>query len=391
MQKRVKTILTAIIASLALHAFGCSDGSSSSTPYPDACEPTETEDECYAGVRDPGSDQVALATEIAHRYMDEHPATNEFWNWTSGVLMFALTELHRVTGDSRVHDYYQAYLDFHIAEGYRIFWSDSCPPALTALALWNESGDESYRQAIDDVLEYLRTAPRTEDGGISHYGDIYSTIWVDSLFMFGMVLNRQGKLADDDAALALMSEQLGIFSDVLQDDNGLLVHADDWGLPFDTDIYWARGNGWVTASLADYLRIVRLRGGSDPDATRMFENQVEGVLATQDESSGMWWTVMNRPGETYLETSATALFAYGMARGYRYGLLGERELQAAKSAVAAVKAAVETDAQGRPYVTGISDTTEVGTFEQYAAVPLEDDLNYGVGAAIMALIETSGL
>ncbi len=340
---------------------------------------------------DPESEQVALATAIAHRYIDEHPATEEFWDWTSGVLMFALTELADVTDDAKIRDYYREYMDFHIAEGYRLFWSDSCPPALTALALWEETGETRYRETVDDVLEYLRTAERTADGGISHYGDIYPTIWVDSLFMFGMVLNRQGELEDDADALALMSEQLGIFADVLQDDNGLLVHADDWPQPFDTDIYWGRGNGWVTAALADYLRILSQRGESDRVATRMFEDHVEGVMATRDEASGMWWTIMNRPGETYLETSATALFAYGLARGYRFGVLGDEELAAAKDAVAAVIDKVEYDAQGRPYVTDISGPTDVSTFEEYAAVPLEEDLSYGVGAAILALVETSGL
>ena len=389
MKDETKPFLISILGTvLALQVAGCSDDSAAT--YPDACQPTETADECYARVRDPSSDQVALAAAIADRYIAEHPATSEYWDWTSGVFMFALTELYRVTGDSDVHDYYKEYMDFQIAEGYRLYWSDSCPPALTALALWSGSGEARYRKVVDDVLDYLRTAPRTEDGGISHYGNIYPTIWVDSLFMFGMVLNRQGELADDEASLALMSEQLGIFSDVLQADDGLLVHADKWSEPFDTDVYWGRGNGWVAASLADYLRIRFLRGEHDADATRMFQDQVAGVLATQD-SSGMWWTVMNRPGETYLETSATALFAYGMARAYRYDLLGETELEAAKRAVDAVRSMVNYDDQNRPYVTGISGVTNVSTFEQYAAVPLEDDLNYGVGAVILALIETSGL
>lgn len=386
-----RSTLTSLFATwVALQAAACSDGSGNAACNV-ACEPTETEDECYARLRNPDSEQVALAAAIADRYIQEHPATDEYWDWTSGVLMFAMTELYRVTGDTAVRDYYREYMDFQIEQGYRLFWSDSCPPALTALALLRESEDARYQKVVDDVLDYLRTAPRTADGGISHYGDIYPTIWVDSLFMFGMVLNRQGELADDDDSLALMSEQLGIFSDVLQADNGLLVHADAWSQPFDTDIYWGRGNGWVTASLSDYLRIQCQRGESDAGAARMFRDHVSGVLATQDGESGMWWTVMNRPGETYLETSATALFAYGMARGYRYGLLGRPELGAAKKAVEAVRGKVQYDDQNRPYVTDISGPTDVSTFEGYASVPLEDDLNYGVGAVILALIETSGL
>jgi len=388
MNKR-ELVARAISVLFALQAVGCSDGGPT---YFDACDGTVTEEECYALRRDPSSAQVALASQIALRYIDEHPPTAEEWDWTSGVLMFALTELYRVTGDARLRDYYQAWIDFHIEEGYRIFWSDSCPPALTAQALLKEGDDASYRKVVDDVLEYLRTAPRIEQGGISHLGVVnILSIWVDSLFMFGNVLTRQGELADDQGALTLMSEQLGIFSDLLQNENGLLVHAYGWPEDFDTDIYWARGNGWVTASLADYLRVRFLRDETDPDATRMFLSQVDGVLATQDPLSGMWWTVMNRPGETYLETSATALFAYGIARAYRYGVLGQSELSAAKAAVEGVEGAVATDNQGRPYVTGISAGTSVSTFEGYAAIPLEDDLNYGVGATILALIETSGL
>jgi len=378
------------IALSCLASAGCSN--SSSETYFDACEPSQSVEDCYAARRDPSSEQVALATAIAERYIEEHPATSEIWDWTSGVLMFAMTELYRVTGDTRLRDYYRDYLDFHVERGYAIVWSDSCPPALTALALLRESNDPRYQKVVDDVLSYLRTAKRTRDGGISHIGATAApAIWVDSLFMFGMVLNREGELADDPDALALMSEQLRIFSEVLQDDDGLFVHADDYFRDFDTDIYWARGNSWVTASLADYLRVRRLRGESDRLATQMFLEQTRALLAAQDQPSGMWWTVLNRPGDTYLETSAAALFAYGMARAYRYGIVGQRELDAAKRAVDGVLEAVELDEEGRPYVSGISGPTDVSTFEGYASVPLEDDLNYGVGAVILALLETSGV
>lgn len=387
---------TAVCVLLALEITGCS--SSTQPNYFDYCDETIPAEQCYSDRRDPTSTQVKLATDIAHRYMEEHPATLEPWDWTSGVLMFAFTELYRVTGDELLRDYYQEYLDHHIAEGYELVWSDSCPPALTALALLTETENADYQKVVDDVLEYLQDAPRTGDGGISHLGPglpdaPFLAIWMDSLFMFGMVLNRHGESADDPAALALMSEQLGIFAEVLQHEGSLMVHADDWVYEFDTDIYWGRGNGWVTASLADYLRVRLLRNESDQQATRMFRNQVDGILATQEAESGMWWTVMNRPGEgdNYRETSAAALFAYGMARAYRYGLLGEDELAAAKRAVEAVIGAVDTDDENRPFVTGISLGTEPSTFEVYTAIPVADDLTYGVGAVILALIETSGL
>jgi unsaturated rhamnogalacturonyl hydrolase len=157
------------------------------------------------------------------------------------------------------------------------------------------------------------------------------------------------------------------------------------------DIYWGRGNAWVIVSLADYLRVRLLRGETDPEVEQIFRDQVRGVIELQERESGLWWTIMNRPGEIYRETSATALFAYGITRAYRYGILGDSELAAARLAVEAVKRQIRIDEQGRPIVTGISKGTDPGMSEQYAAVELGEDIHYGVGSAILALIETSGL
>ena len=51
----------------------------------------------------------------------------------------------------------------------------------------------------------------------------------------------------------------------------------------------------------------------------------------------------------------------------------------------------QEDDQGRPVVTGVSSPTTVGTFEYYAELSTTDDISYGLGTVIMALIETSGL
>ena len=382
-----------LCSALLLTAVACADGSDQAAD--DGCEGSVPLSGCTRELPAPGSARIELATEIAHRYMDEHPATKEAFDWRSGVLMFALSELYQVTGDARLRAYYQAYLDHHIEVGYEVVWSDACPPALPALALLADGEGLPYEQVVADVLDYLHAAPRTEAGGISHLGTALhppASIWVDSLFMFGMVLNRYGEAFDDAAALDLMAEQLEIFADQLQDSSGLLVHAQGWPAPVDSDVFWARGNGWAIAAVADYLRIRGARGEEDPRALRMLEEQVAGILETQDEASGMWWTVMNRPGApgNYLETSATALFAYGLARAHRSGLVGEEGLVAAEQAVEAVEAAVARDEQGRPYVTRISDGTLPTTYDGYVQVPVGDDLDHGVGAVILALVENPG-
>jgi unsaturated rhamnogalacturonyl hydrolase len=364
--------------------------SAATNPHFDYCDPAIPADECYSMRRDPDSPQVAQAIAIARRYIEGHPIEEEIWDWKSGVWMFALTELYRVTRESDLHDYYQSWLDYWIEQGYRIAWSDSCPPAITAVALLNEKSTDTYQQVVDDTLEYLDvTAPRTEAGGISHngtYGHGKPFVWLDSLFMFGMVLNRWGDLADT-ARLDMMSEQVQIFADALQDDNGFMRHAQDWP-GYDESVYWARGNGWVVASLSDYLRARVEQDATDPEVEQVFRNHIRAIIGAQ-QSSGLWLSVMSHPEESdnYLETSASALFAYGIARAYRYGILGEDERKVAQAAVKGIEQRISDGS----IVTGVSLATDPWPLQQYLDVPIADDVNYGVGAVILALLETSGL
>lgn len=374
---------------MGVSGWACS-GDSGST-YFDQCDPEVPAAECYALLRDPDSDQVALALDVALRYIDHHRIEDELWDWKSGVLMFAMTELYRVTGDQRLHDYYQSWLDYRIEQGYQMVWSDSCPPAIVAVALLREASTDEYQQVIVDTLEYLDDiAPRTDEGGISHNGILGNTpsVWVDSLFMFGMVLNRWGEFGDP-ARLDMESEQIQIFAELLQDENGFTRHAQAWP-GYDESVYWARGNGWVLASLADYLRIRAERKETDLEVERAFAKHAEAIVGAQDAESGMWWTVMNHPGEAYVETSGSALLAYGLGRAYRYGILGDEEREVARKAVEGIKEMIRIDEDG-PVVTGISLSTDPWSLEEYLAVPVADDVNYGVGAVILALIETSGL
>jgi len=373
------------------------DGDAEPEPPPfDWCESDSPPDAaCYAAKRDPDSESVALARAIADRYMDVHPAAEMEWIWENAVVMFSFTELYRVTGDVRYRDYYKDWIDHHIEAGYVIGSSDTCAEATMAAILYAELGEEKYLQVVDDAFYYLdEVALRTEQGGINHLGDVSAfgvTLWVDSLFMFGNLLTRWGEWADDADRLGDMGEQFRIFTELLQSEGGFYVHAWGWKGNMDTDIYWGRGNGWVGAAGYDYLRVRLGRGEQDSFVQTALEKLVEAIIASQDPETGMWWTVLNRPGESYLETSAGALFAYGLARGWRYGFLDDSALSTVEKAMEGVRSKIVYDEQNRPVVSGVSIGTSAGVFDHYANRPVADDVAHGVGAVILSLVETSGL
>jgi unsaturated rhamnogalacturonyl hydrolase len=390
-------VVRRILVACSCVLLACSDDAPPAATEP-PCDPQpRSANDDFARERDPSSARVALALEVARGYIATHPAEEALWDWGDGVLMLGMADLHRVTGDAEVHAYYQRWIDYWIAAGYRhlIVASDRCPPALSALALYRESCAGGYRDVVSATLTYLYDeALRNAEGGINHLGtnNLFGiSLWLDSLFMFGSVLNRWGAHAGDARALDEFRFQFTLFSGHLQDAGGLMRHAHDWALAEqDPEVYWARGNAWVTAAGYEHVAARRERGESDAAIEGILERQVDAVVALQDEASGLWWTVLNRPGETYLETSGSALFALGLARGYRAGFLDATLLPVIEAAMAGVESRIVMR-DGRPVVTGISGPTMVGGFDDYAAIEEVDDLHYGVGAVILALVETSGL
>lgn len=359
----------------------------------DMCEAGVAPDEaCYAQKRAPSSSEVALATQIALSYIGRHPPEQVAWDWGEGVLMFSLTELYRVTRDARLREYTRAWLSAHIKKGYEIKWSDSCPPALSALALAQEDAGLGFDRIVADTLAYYKAAPRTDEGGISHLGKalpMLKTLWVDSLFMVGVFIARQAERAGDAELLASVGEQFAIFGRLLQGSSGWFKHAHNWPGQ-DAEVFWGRGNGWVSAAGHEYLRVRVLRGEPSAEVEAALSRHTQAVQKGQDPTTGLFYTVLNRPGESYLETSASALFAYGLARGFRYGLRGPEVLPVIARALVGVRAKVKTDSAGT-LVTGISGPTMAGSASYYASIPLESDLHFGVGAVILALLESSGL
>lgn len=376
-----------------------SDAETSIQPF-DYCEPDTPPDEtCYAEKRNPDSDFIKLAKAIADKQIAAHQAKDVIWDWGEAVMMIGIKELYRVTGEEKYFNYYKDWIDFHLTEGFffdrEIGSSDTCAPSALAINLYKKTDDEKYSDLLDTAIYYLdNVALRTEEGGLNHLGawDMLGvTLWVDSLFMFGNVMTGWGELSDNKELLDEFAEQHSIFTDLLQEENGLYKHAYNYAIEQDDNVYWGRGNGWVTVATADHLRARLARGENLPEMQAVMNKHFDAIIPLQDEQTGLWWTIMNRPGETYLETSCAALFAYGMARAWRYGLTDDSVLPVIEKAMQGVNSKIVLDENNVPTVTGTSGPTTVGDFELYKGISQVDDISFGLGAAMLSLIETSGL
>lgn len=361
----------------------------------DQCGEGPPDASCFAQRRDPDSNQILLARSIGDALLERTDPVDVSWDWGESVQMLGMVHLYDVTGDVRYRDYVGTWLEHHISEGFQITTSDTCAPAAIAALLRREGSNSEYMEVLDDALYYFdQKALTTPEGGLSHFGELSAlgvSLWADSLFMFGNVMTRWGEITGEAEMLDRYAEQFTIFTDLLQSESGFYKHAVYTFFEQDEDVYWARANAWIVAAAYDHMRVRWARGETLDDMASATARLSEAIMASQDAETGLWWTVVNRPGESYLETSASALFAFALARGWRYGLVGDEAIPVIAAAIDGVIAQVVLSDDGRPVVTGVSGPTNVGTLDYYASVPLVDDISYGVGAVLLALTEVSGL
>jgi rhamnogalacturonyl hydrolase YesR len=138
--------------------------------------------------------------------------------------------------------------------------------------------------------------------------------WVDDAWMIGSLQIQAFRVTKDPVYADRVATQLAAYLDRLQEANGLFHHGPE--APF----YWARGNGWVAASLAEVLQSLP---PTHPKYARLmagYQKMMAGLKAVQ-APSGLWRQLLDEP-TAWEETSGTGMFTYAMIVGVKHGWLG---------------------------------------------------------------------
>jgi len=313
----------------------------------------------------------------------------EDWDWFQGVALFALSQYAAETGDAQIEAYLQSWFRTHIAKGLPQKNINTMCPVLTLACLAQQSGRKDNLYIIQEWADHLmRHFPRTEEGGFQHLcidNPNVQQLWADTMFMSVLFLAKAGILLGQKSYIEESVRQFLLHIKYLRDpETGLLFHAWSFlGRHNFGRVRWARGNSWYTAGLVDYLEIA---GDCIPNAAQKtllnaLAAQV-GTLARLQDASGLWRTVLDDPS-SYLETSGSCAFAYGILKAVRLGLLAAEYRECALKAAGALLCKI--DARG--VVSGVSGGTRVGLdADFYKNIPL-GAMPYGQSMALLALVE----
>lgn len=362
---------------------------------------------CHAPL--PPHDTLPTAERLAGQGVVEWPAEDLPFDWIPTVWFYGLHRLHQASGDPGWQDPYRAWMlralpDYDRETPREFHSSDSLSPATLAAVLMVEDSSVGLEPIAAAADAYLDEAPRTDSGAIEHWtdgaplGGVPDQVWIDSLFMFGPYLQQRHAHTGDAAHLDRFTTQYAKFAELCRDPEAdLYRHAWDdvakQNIPTG-ETFWARGNSWVLVAAAEYVALVGPEQ-ADPAVLEGLRAHAAAVAAAQDET-GLWHTVLNEPrGDdpaNYTETSASALLAYGLARGVKGGALdADAYLPAIARARRGLESRLDEQADGWLEVEGTSWGTNPGDYDYYVGVGTTDDFLLGIGAVVMFLAEVHGM
>jgi len=159
---------------------------------------------------------------------------------------------------------------------------------------------------------------RLPDGTLARHRPQPVSLWSDDLYMGVPALARMGSMTGrpawlDDAARNTLQLSARLFRPA----QGLYAHgwnADDPDAPA---FFWGRCNGWAMMAMEELLDALPADHPRRAEVLALLRAQIRSVAALQS-GQGLWHQLLDRP-DSYLETSASAMFVYAIAHAANRG------------------------------------------------------------------------
>jgi len=242
--------------------------------------------------------------------------------------------------------------------------------------------DTDLKPLINNYVDYImRKQSRLSDGTLSRNRPFFNSVWLDDLFMSLPALVQMGRYGSDRRYYDEACRQFKLFAEkMFVPGQGLFRHAWVQGMDSHPDFFWGRANGWALMTLVEILEVLPESHPQRAYLLDMLRAQIKALAALQSPE-GLWHQLLDR-NDTYLETSASAIFCYAFAKAINRGWV---DAQAYGPAVLLAWNAVAAKVDAQGMVQG----TCVGTgmaFDPafYAHRPVSPYAAHGYGPVLLA-------
>jgi unsaturated rhamnogalacturonyl hydrolase len=340
-------------------------------------------------------------------YIDRNPK----WAYDVAFLGMAIDRLGNV--DPSYSAYMKNWVDYFVQQDGSVtdyrkeeYNLDRIFPGRDVMILYRRNPQPKYKTALDNLIDQLRTHPRTKSGGYWHKKIYPWQMWLDGVFMGSTFMAEYAaefntpEWFDEAAKQAKM-----IYEKTLDSSSGLLMHAWDesreqkWCDPETGKSHypWSRATGWYMIALVDILYCLPENHPDRGNLITILQKTCDALLKVRDPGTGLWFQVLNQGGRegNYIEGSGSAMFTYVFARGAHLGYLDKKYLDIADSSFNnIIDKLVSVDDDGLVTLHNICGACGLGgnpyrdgSFEYYVNEKRIDNDPKGVAPFIMAAIE----
>ena len=355
-----------------------------------------------------------MAATIMDTWKDSLPeGTPVKWNYDQGVVLRGIEGLWYQTGDGRYFRYIQRCMDRLVdkqgniatykLEDYNL---DNILCGRILLLLYKVTNQEKYYKAATTLRQQLQAQPRTNGGSFWHKQRYPWQVWLDGLYMAQPFYAEYALLFHEDTVFNDIARQFVMIDKNARDaKTGLLYHGWDesrqekWADKTSgrSPNFWGRAMGWYGMALVDALDYFPANHPGRKSLETILGNFAEAVQKVQDPATGLWWDVLDKPAAkgNYLETSASCMFVYTLAKAVRLGYLPAAYIGTAKKGydgilkkfvVAGGNGLLEL--QGTVSVSGLGGNPyRDGSYAYYTGEKIVTNDQKGVGAFLLAADE----
>jgi len=305
-----------------------------------------------------------ISDKIVNTFMDIYPNSADLevfykhrWYYATGYYLNAVYELGEVSNKQSYKDYTKAYIEYFTDDNGLFSEDDLEPhkkeldvilPGRLLLYLFEDTKDSIYTAGADQLIKQLEEQPRTKTGGFWHKQQYEWQMWLDGIYMADLYMMQYGHAMNKPELIEDGINQILLLHDKVCDSvSGLYYHGWDeakaqiWAdsVSGHSPEFWARGLGWYHMTLIDALEYIPEDHPKRDTLIKIFKDLSKSLLAVQDSESHLWYQVLDKGDrqDNWIETSASAMFAYAFAKGAKQGVLPDEYLVNAQSAFESLK------------------------------------------------------
>ncbi|WP_215224939.1 glycoside hydrolase family 88/105 protein [Echinicola shivajiensis] len=184
--------------------------------------------------------------------------------------------------------------------------------------------NEDVRPMVNNFIDFIMNKQyRLQDGTLARNRPLKNTLWLDDLFMSVPALAQMGKLSGEMKYFDEATKQVELFSDrMFNAEKGIYMHGWVEGAENFPQFHWGRANGWAFMTLVELLDVLPQEHPKYDKMMGYFLAHAKG-LAQYQSGTGFWHQLIDRE-DSYLETSATAIYTYCYAKAINNGWLDYR-------------------------------------------------------------------